>query len=62
MRASEWGELSRQRDNAIGELVDLDDAILADVGEVLLRSAHGPEHIDVDATRGFAQPEMLLER
>jgi len=49
-------------DVAVGELVDLDRVILGDVGKVLARAADRPEHLEIDAPRGFAQSEMLLQR
>lgn len=62
MGAPEWCWPASQRDDAVGQLVDLDCAVLGYVGEMLARAADWPEDVDIDPPRGFTQAEVLLKR
>jgi hypothetical protein len=42
--------------------VDLEHAVLGEVGKALTRAADGPADLEIDATGVFPQTDVLLER
>src|SRR5260370_30999655 len=46
----------------LGELLDLDKLICADIREGLLRAARMPPNLEIGDLRRFAEPNVLLKR
>src|SRR5580704_334187 len=61
-RCTQTKRLAPELSVILGELLDLDKLICADIREGLLRAARRPPNLETSDLRRFAEPNVLLKR